>query len=229
MNEQFASFFKNFQPTNEHFGNMFKTMFPATEQFSDASKNVFLGNEQLTNSVRANLEAQTLFLTAVATKLVESTEKVIGLNMSAAKASVEESTVIAKQLLASKNSQEFLSLVAALPQPTAAKTVAYSRHLADITSTAQAEFARAAREQLAETGRQVSSLIDEAFKNAPASSKNGIVMMKSAITNASAGYEQFAETTKQAAEVIQANVNNAVDQVSQAAEQAANTTTRTRK
>ena len=53
--------------------------------------------------------------------------------------------------------------------------------------------------------------------------------MKSAIGNASAGYEQFTKTTKQAAEAMEANLNTAVSQFSQAAEQAAATASRARK
>lgn len=41
-------------------------------------------------------------------------------------------------------------------------------------------------------------------------------MFKSAIGNMSAGYEQFTKNAKQAAEVLEANVTNAVDQMSQA-------------
>jgi len=216
MNEQFAGFFNSFPQASEQFA-AFKKMFPVNEQYLAATANIFPGNEGLINALRTSLEAQVSYLTALTTTAVESAGKVADLNMNAAKTSVEESTVIAKQLLASKDPQEFLSLVTALPQPTAAKVAAYGRHLADIASAAQAEITRATEERVAESGRKFLALFDQASKNAPAGSESTLAIMKSAITNANAGYEQFAKAGKQAAEVIEANVNTAVEQVSQAA------------
>jgi len=229
MNDQFASLFKNFQPANEQFAFALKAVFPGNTQFSDVAKNMFPANEQFINAVKTSLEAQVSYLATLTAKAFESTEKVVDLNLNAAKASMEESTVIARQLLASKDLQEFLSLAAALPQPTAAKAMAYSRHLANIASDTQAEFTRVTEERLAETGRKFSALFDAAANNAPAGSETAIAMMKSALANASAGYEQFTKTTKQAGEVIEANVSNVVNQASQVVEQAANTTAQTRK
>jgi phasin family protein len=190
---------------------------------------MFPMNEQFTNAAKANLEAQLSILTALTAKAFESVEKVVDLNLNAAKASLEDSAVAARQLLAAKDPQEFLSLTAAQAQPTAAKAIAYSRHLAGIASTAQAEFTRAAEEQIAETGRKVSAIVDDVSRNAPAGSENVIAIMKSAIGNASAGYEQLTKTTKQAVQVMEANLNNAVNQFSQAADQTATSTGRGRK
>jgi phasin family protein len=228
-NEQFAGLFKGFQPGNEQFTTAFKAMFPGMDAGAGFAANPFPGNDQLMTAMRAGLEAQFSLFNTLTTAAVESAEKVASLNMNAAKASVEESSVIAKQLLASKDTQEFLSLIAALPQPTAAKAVAYNRHLAEIASSAQAEFARATQEQFEETSRKFSALVDEAARNAPAGSENALAIMKTAIRNASGSYEQFARSSKQAAETMQANVNAAVDQATQAVEQTAATASRSRK
>jgi phasin family protein len=186
-------------------------------------------NEQFASAAKTNIEAQLSIITALTTKAFESVEKVVDLNLNAAKASLEDSAVTVRQLLAAKDAQEFLSLTAAQAQPTAAKAIAYSRHLAGIAAAAQAEFTRATEEQIAETGRKVSALVDDVSKNAPAGSENVIAIMKSAIGNANAGYEQFSKTTKQAVEVMEANLNNAVSQFSDAAEKTAASASRARK
>jgi phasin family protein len=182
--------------------------------------------EQFSSVAKANIEAQLSIFTALTSKAFESMEKVVDLNLNVVKASLEDSSVAAKQLLSAKDPQEFFSLTAAQAQPTAAKAIAYSRHLAGIASSAQAEFTRAAEEQMAEAGRKVSTLVDDVSKNAPAGTENVIAMVKTAIGNANAGYEQFSRTTKQAAEVIEANVNSAVSQFSHATDKA---TSRARK
>ncbi|HYD93704.1 MAG TPA: phasin family protein [Noviherbaspirillum sp.] len=177
--------------------------------------------EQFSNVAKTNLEAQLSLLTNLTSKAFESMEKVVDLNLNVAKASLEDSSIAARQLLSAKDPQEFFSLTAAQAQPTAAKAIAYGRHLAGIATSVQAELTRTAEEQIAETGRKFSALVDDVSKSAPAGSENVIAMFKSAIGNANAGYEQFSRTTKQAVEVMEANMNSAVSQFSQATEKTA--------
>jgi phasin family protein len=176
--------------------------------------------EQFSVATKANFEAQLAMLTALSNKAFEGVEKLVDLNMTAAKASLEESTAATKQLLSAKDPQEFFSLTAAQAQPSTEKAAAYGRQLSAIAASTQAEFSKAAEAQIAETNRKVISLVDEVTKNAPAGSENVVAMVKSAIGNANAGYEQLTKTTKQAVEAIETNVNSAVSQFTQAAEKA---------
>ena len=176
--------------------------------------------EQFSTATKANFEAQVALLTSLSNKLFEGVEKVVDLNLNVAKASLEESNAAARQLLAAKDLQEVFSLTTSQVQPNAEKALAYGRHLANIASSTQAEFTKAAEEQIAETNRKVVALIDEVSKNAPAGSETVIAFVKSAIGNANAGFEQFSKSSKQAAEVIEANVTNAVSQFTQTAAKA---------
>ena len=177
--------------------------------------------EQFSSATKSNLEAQFALFSSLTGKAFESIEKIVELNLTAAKATLEESTATTKQLLAAKDPQEFFSLSAAQAQPTAEKAIAYGRHLAAITSGAQAEFSKAAESQIAETNRKVISLVEEVTNNAPAGSENAVALFKSAIGNANAGYEQFTKSSKQAVETIEANLASAVSQFTQAAAKAA--------
>lgn len=179
---------------------------------------MFPMNEQFSNAAKANFEAQLAFFTTVSGKAFESVEKVVDLNLNAVKATLEDSAITVRQLLAAKDPQEFFTLSAAQIQPTAAKSIAYGRHLAKITSETQAEIARTTEEQLAVTSRKVSELVDDVTKNAPAGSENAVAAVKAAIGNANAAYEQFSKTVKQVAEVTEANLNTAVSQFTAAAE-----------
>lgn len=182
---------------------------------------MFTVPEQFSAATKANFESQLAMINALTAKAFEGVEKVIQLNINAGRASLEESSATARQLLAAKDAQEFFSLTAAQAQPTAEKAVAYGRHLVGIASTTQAEFAKATESQIAEATRKVSTLVDEVTKNAPAGSENAIAILKSMIGNASAGYEQLTKNAKQAVETIEANVANATSQFAQAAEKAA--------
>lgn len=176
--------------------------------------------EQLSAASKANIESQLALMTALSNKAFESVEKMIDLNLNVAKASLDESTSAAKQFLAAKDAQEWLALAAAHAQPNAEKALSYGRHLATIASGVQAEFSKAAEAQLAETSRKVLELVEEVSKNAPAGSENAVALMKSAIGNANAGYEQLTKTTKQAVEAMEANLNTAVSQFTQPAAKA---------
>ncbi|MET0964641.1 MAG: TIGR01841 family phasin [Noviherbaspirillum sp.] len=181
-------------------------MFSFQEQFSAATKN--------------NLESQLALLTALTGKAFESVEKVIELNMSVARATLEESTNNARQLLAAKDPQEFIALSTSQAQPNAEKVASYGRHVMTIVSGLQAEMTKAAETQIGEHSRKLATLVDEVSKSAPAGSENVVAFMKTAIANANAGYEQMTKTTKQAVEAMEVNMNTAAAQMSQAASKA---------
>ena len=187
-------------------------MFMIPEQFSAASK--------------ANFEAQLSLITALTNKTFDGVEKVTDLHLNVVKSSLEESNAAAKQLLAIKDPQEWLALSTAQAQPNAEKALAYGRHLASIASDVQAEFSKATETQIAETSRKMLELLEEVTKNAPAGSENAIALLKSAIGNANAGYEQLTKTTKQAVEALEANLNNAVTQFTQPAAKASRASTK---
>ena len=174
--------------------------------------------EQFSNATKANFESQFAIFSTLTSKAFEGIEKLVELNITAAKATLEESSAAAQQLLAAKDPQEFFALTAAQAQPSTEKALSYSRQLAAITAGTQAEFTKAAEQQIAETNRKVISLVDEVSKNAPAGSENVVAAIKASIGNANAGYEQLTKTSKQAAQTIETNVNQAVSQFTQAAQ-----------
>ena len=170
--------------------------------------------EQVMASQKASIET----LMGLTSKAFEGVEKIVELNLSASKAAMAESAEHAKAMLSVKDAQELMALQSGLLQPLAEKTAAYSRHLYDITTGSTAEMTKAFEGQAAETQKKLMSLVEEATKNAPAGSENAVAMLKSAIGNANAGYEQFSKTSKQAVEAIEANLTSAVNQFTQAAE-----------
>jgi phasin family protein len=171
--------------------------------------------EQILVATKANLDAQFAMYASLTSKTLEGIERIVNLNISAAKASMEESAAAARQLLAAKDPQEMVSLVTAQAMPTFEKTLAYSGHLVNIASSTQSEFNKAAEVQLAEVSRKMNELVDEAAKKSPAGSESVMAIMKSALGNANASYEQLNKTTRQAMEVVEANIASAVAQMSQ--------------
>jgi len=173
--------------------------------------------EQLSTATKANLETQIAMFNTFFNKAFESAEKIVDLNMQAAKASFDDSVLNAKQLMSAKDFQDFYSMGASQAQPNAEKLLAYIRHLANIASGAQAEITKTAEAHITETSRKIISLVDEVSKNAPAGTEHAVTFVKTAIGNANASYEQFASTTRQAVDALESNLNTAATQFSQAA------------
>jgi phasin family protein len=169
--------------------------------------------DQISAAAKANLEANVALYADLTSKTLENFEKLIHLNFTAAKASMEESSAATRQILGAKDPQEFLSLVSAQAKPNFDKAIAYGSHFANIATNAQAEFTKATEAQIAQVSRKVSELVEEATKSAPAGSESMVAMVKSALGNASTGYEQFIKTSKQAAEAFGAKLPVVVEPV----------------
>lgn len=176
-------------------------MFSNTQQFSNATKSLFENQFEAFNALTNNI--------------IGSVEKVVALNLAAVKASTEESTATAKQLLAAKDPQEFIALVTAQSKLSVDKAQSYGRHLTEIASNTQAELSKAVEAQVAETKGKVTALVSEVTKNAPAGSEQAVAILKSVIDNANTGYEQLSKTAKQANETVEAHVAKATEQFSQ--------------
>lgn len=179
--------------------------------------------EQVAAAHKANLE--TLF--GLTTKAFEGVEKLVELNMQVVKTTLAENVDHAKKALSVRDAQELLALQVSLIQPVAEKAVAYGRHVYEIATDTQSEFSRVAEAQLAESSRNVQTLVDNFAKNAPAGSESTVAIVKSAISAANNAYESVQKATKQAVEIAESNFQAAASAATNAAQQASATAART--
>jgi phasin family protein len=159
--------------------------------------------DQLIAAQKANV--QTLF--GLTSKAFEGVEKLVELNVQASRAALNEAAQNTQAAFAAKDAHELLALQAALMQPLAEKTAAYSRHLYDIAASSGAEFGQTVEAQTADTQKKFMALVDNAAKNAPAGSETAVAMMKSAVAAANNAFESVQKAVKQAADVTEANFN----------------------
>jgi phasin family protein len=177
--------------------------------------------EQVLASQKANVE--TLF--GLTSKAFEGVERLVELNLTAAKAALAETAGATQAALNVKDAQELLALQASLFQPLAEKTAAYSRHLYDISSATTAEFAKTFESQAADAQKKFMAVVDNASRNAPAGSETAVAVFKSAVAAGNNALESVQKAVKQAAEVAEANFNAVTTQ----AVNASKTTTTSRK
>ena len=180
--------------------------------------------EQLAVSQKANMDT----LYGLTNKAFEGMEKLVELNLQATKAALTESAQHTQALLSVRDAQELLALQAGLFQPLAEKAAAYSRHLYDIASGTNAEFAQAFEGKVAESQAQFSALVENVAKNAPAGSATAVAMMKSAVAAATNAFDSVQKAVKQASDVAEANFNAAATNATNVAKSAASTAAKKR-
>ena len=163
--------------------------------------------DQILAAQRAQVE--TLF--GLTTTAFSSVEKLVDLNISAAKAALGDAQEQAAGVLGAKDAQELIALQAAALQPLAEKTAAYSRHLYEIATQAGTDLGKQLESQTSNTQKKVMGLVDNVAQNAPAGSETAVAMLKSSMAAASNAFESVQKVMKQASEMTQANLRTVSD------------------
>lgn len=167
--------------------------------------------EQFSAATKANFDTQFKTMSILTNTALATIEKVVSLNMDAAKGFLETSITSTRQFLDIKGPQDFFQTGATQIHPIAERAVAYGRQVTSLASNTQAEFSKVAV-----------ALVDDVAKNAPAGSENAMALVKSAIGNANAGCEQLVKTTTQAIDAFETNIHTTANQFAQTAEKNAN-------
>lgn len=171
-------------------------MFPIYDQMSVATKTV--------------MEANFAMYTALSSRMLESADQLIKLNLSSTRSSLEDSAAAAKARLAAQDTEEYLSLLRAQARPNMNKVIAYGGHFFGIVSSLQADFGTAVEAQFAAAGAKVNELVEDVTSKAPAGSEAMVAVVKSMLGNTGNGYEQINRTAKQAMDALEASLNSAI-------------------
>lgn len=164
--------------------------------------------EQLVAAQQANLAAAN----DVSKTFMSGFERLVELNMAASKAAFSESFSGLETLMSVKTPQDLLAVQASMGQPVYEKSVAYSRHLADIATTTGAQLAKTAEGKVAEAQKAFTAVLETSLKNAPAGSDAAVAAIKSAIEAGNTALENAQKAAKQAAQVAENNFKAATSQ-----------------
>ena len=157
--------------------------------------------EQFVALNKANLETAMKF----AGVALQGAERILDLQLKAARSAFADSVENAKTIAAVKDLQQLAALKDTMAQPTIEKATAYAKSVYDVATATQAEIGKLVEEQVAEFNKQVVAALDKMVKTAPAGSEVGIATLKSAIAAVNASYENVSKVAKQFTEVSQAN------------------------
>lgn len=165
---------------------------------------------------KANLEVAARF----AGVALQGAERLLDLQLKAAKTAFADGIESAKALAAVKDLQQLAALKDNLAQPSIEKATAYAKSVYDVATATQAELGKLAEEQVAEFNKQVVTILDKMAKTAPAGSEIGIAALKSGIAAVNSAYDNFSKVAKQFAETTQSNLEAVAKQAATGAKKA---------
>ena len=178
-------------------------MFTNPEQFASATKTLF--------------DLQMMTFNALTSKAVQGVEQVVALNMATAKNSVEGSMAASKEISQLTDPKAAIEAVASHAQPDMSGAMGYGEQMKVIIDDIHNEFNQAADAHIAEAKSALTALIYDVTQNVKPGSENAVTIIKTAIDNAFQGYEQVTQATRQAVQVVEAQIARATSQVVPAA------------
>jgi phasin family protein len=183
----------------QHFQTNASSWFDTSHIFLE---NNMLTLEQLTSAQKNNLNV----FFGVSEKAFAGLEKMVELNLAAAKAAMDDSVHQAHNLFAIKDPVEAFQMPTNVFQPLAEKTTSYSRHVYEIATSTGSDITKAVEAQFHDAQSQFMNLVDSAAKNAPQGSESVVAMFKSALTAGQNASETVQKAIKQVTETAEANL-----------------------
>lgn len=174
---------------------------------------MFITADQISATNKTNLDA----VQGLATKSFAGFEKLVELNMAAAKAVMTESFSHVQALMSAKDLQAAMALQTTMVSPLAEKTVSYSRHVYGIAVETGAEFTKALEGKTAEAQKSFNQVIENVSKNAPAGTESAVAVLKSALASSQNAIDSAQSSAKQALAMAESNISAVTEQALTAA------------
>lgn len=157
--------------------------------------------EQLIALNKAHVEAA-MRLAGVA---LQGVEKLVELQMSAARTALTEGANNVRALAAVKDPQDLAALRNGL-QPGIEKATAWARDVYAVAANTQAEMQKLVESQLTDFNKSVVSQLEQVAKKAPAGSEYAINALRASVAATSTAFENVATVARQVRKVTEANM-----------------------
>lgn len=159
--------------------------------------------EQFMQFGKSSLEAAL----SLANITLQSTERLVSLQMKTVKDALDESIKSAKALSDVKNVQDLMSLQSTTAQPSLEKAVAYSKSVYEVAADTQSQINKVMEDRMAKVSGEIVAAIDKAVKTAPAGSETAVAAFKSAVAAANTAYDTLSKVSREAADMAMNNAS----------------------
>ncbi|MEK6592300.1 MAG: phasin family protein [Pseudomonadota bacterium] len=140
---------------------------------------------------------------------MQNAERLVRLQLDAAKGMLADNLKNAQALTEVKDPQQLAALRAKALESGVEQMTAYSRSIYDLAAKTQAEFGKIMESRIAAFSHEVTQLVDEAAKSAPAGSAPAIAAMKQALATTNAMIETMTRAAKQFTQTADTNIKSA--------------------
>lgn len=140
---------------------------------------------------------------------MENAERLVRLQLEAAKGMLEDNLQNARALAEAKDPQQLAALRAKALESGVEQMTAYSRSIYDLAAKTQAEFGKIVEGRIAAFNREVAQMVDDAAKSAPAGSEPAIAAMKQTLAATNAMIDTMAKAARQFTEAADSNIKSA--------------------
>lgn len=137
---------------------------------------------------------------------MDSTARVIALQLGFAKAGLEQATQAARAMAGAKDVQEMIAARTRNAESAVERFMGYSRSLYEISSEAQSQLSKLAEERMTSFQQVVSETVDEAAKSAPAGGDVAVAAIRSSLAATTAAFDSFTKAAKHVASYTDAGV-----------------------
>jgi phasin family protein len=162
-------------------------------------------SEQIAEFNKANV-ANAIKLASLS---IEKAEKLVNLNINAAKLALAQGVEGAQAAASAKDVQELFALRSKIAELGVQSALGYSRGLYELSSEAQSEWSALAEQAWTSYTKGVSTWVERASASAPAGSDVALNAFRSTIAASTAAFDQFQKATRQVVNLADASVRAA--------------------
>lgn len=152
---------------------------------------------------------------------LDSTERLIKLQVETAKNSLEDNAKSAKAIAGIKDVQGALALRQQISETSLNSAVNYSRSVYELASQAQSEFSKLIEERTTEFNKNAVTGMDRLVKSAPAGADMAVAAMKSTVKATTAAMDSMTKAAKQVTDFTDASIKAATTATADAVKTAA--------
>lgn len=135
-----------------------------------------------------------------------SAERMMRLQLEAAKAFVAEQGETAKVLAEAKDPEAMMALRVRLAEKAADRALGYARHVYEAAAQTQHELTKLVEQRFAAYQQEMSAAMEQMIKTAPGGSGVAVEAVKSTMAATQAAMDSMTKAAKQVAELADANV-----------------------
>jgi phasin family protein len=144
-------------------------------------------------------------LNAVGHAMIAAAEKLSSLNVAAARSAIDSATGAAQSLTDVRDPNELFALSGASAQPSLEKLVKYTRDVVGIANGVSAEIGKVVEQQITDSNRRMTDLLEFVAKSAPAGSEQAIALLRSAVAAGNTAFDTVSKVSRQTTDWAQGN------------------------